>query len=173
MHIVPIMDEYEAPLLRYVSQLVWPDVESSQDIVQETFLRLHRLIEQGKGSTVKKVNQWLFRVAHNMAMDVQRRRGRTHKVAGRLHEDPVLNPETNQSQHDARTALEHHEACEAAMRALHQLPEDEKQIISLKIIEELTLREISEITGLKIGTVHYRLTAGLQRLSSLLQPDHG
>lgn len=172
MEIGAIIDQYEAPLLRYVSQLVWPDTESSQDIVQETFLRLHRLIARGKGQTIDKVNQWLFRVAHNLAMDVQRRHGRTRKVTGRIQSDPVLNPEDNTHIEDAHTELAHKEACEAAMAALQSLPEEERQVVTLKILEDMTLREIGQITGLKIGTVHYRLTRGLEKLSERLQEEY-
>lgn len=171
MEIGAIMDEYEAPLLRYVSQLVWPDSESSQDVVQETFLRLHRLIEHGKGHTIDKVNQWLFRVAHNLAMDVQRKRGRTQKVTNRLQHDPVLNPEIGAEDQDAETEFARREACEAAMAALETLPEQERQVVTLKVLDDLTLREIGEILNLKIGTVHYRLTRGLEKLSKQLDEN--
>lgn len=171
MEIDALLDEYEAPLLRYVAQLVWPDTESSQDVVQETFLRLHRLIDNGKGHTVEKVNQWLFRVAHNLAMDVQRKRGRTHKVTNRLQRDPVLNPESDAENHNAGTEYARREACEAAMTALDNLPEQERQVVSMKVLDDMTLREIGEILDLKIGTVHYRLTCGLEKLSSQLDEN--
>lgn len=171
MEIGAIMNEYEAPLLRYVSQLVWPDVESSQDVVQETFLRLHRLLERDKGHTIEKVNQWLFRVAHNLAMDVQRKRGRTQNLTNRLQSDPVLNPEIGTEGRDVESEFARREACQAAMAALETLPEQERQVVTLKVIDDLTLREIGEILDLKIGTVHYRLTRGLEKLSKQLDEN--
>ncbi len=171
MQIDALLDEYEAPLLRYVSQLVWPDTESSQDVVQETFLRLHRLIDNGKGHTIEKVNQWLFRVAHNLAMDLQRKRGRTHKVTNRLQSDPTLSSESETENYNAETEYARREACEAAMAALENLPEQERQVVTMKVLDDMTLREIGEILDLKIGTVHYRLTCGLEKLSSQLDEN--
>ena len=63
------------------------------------------------------------------------------------------------------TAFARGEAHQLAMRELQQLPEEDRQILLLKLFEELTLREISEMTGMNIGTIHYRLNRGLRALS--------
>jgi len=63
----------------------------------------------------------------------------------------------------------HREACENAMREVDRLPDEQRHVLLLKIIQGLTLREISEITGLKIGTVNYRLTQALATLASRLK----
>lgn len=169
MDIAAVMAQYEGKLTRYVNQLVWPDSASTQDVVQETFLRLHKTVNSGKPHTIDRVQSWLFRVAHNLAMDVQRKRARNQRLQSTVLEDPVLNPERMHDGEAVDTEYVHRESCREALCELRKLPEEQKQIILLKIMEGLTLREIGEITGLKIGTVNYRLTRGLAALAETLR----
>lgn len=85
--------------------------------------------------------------------------------------DPVINETgvVTSAGPDAAEAAEHHETCALAVAELQSLPEEQKSVILLKVIHGLTLRETGEITGLKIGTVNYRLTQGLQTLAKRLK----
>jgi len=163
------MAEYESKLLRYVGQILWPDRESTQDVVQDTFLRLHRQIADGKADAVTNLASWLYRVAHNLAMDVLRKRKRDQKLEAQVLADPVINPEIANQPEAPTEVMARRESCEIAVREMQRLPEEQKQVLLLKIMEGLTLREISEITGMKIGTVNYRLTQGLMTLADRLR----
>ena len=83
--------------------------------------------------------------------------------------DPLLNPQTAAADAGPAAAAGHREACHLAVAELEQLPEEQRTVLLLKIMQGFTLREISEVTGLKIGTVNYRLTQGLRALSERLK----
>ncbi|OPZ30469.1 MAG: ECF RNA polymerase sigma factor SigE [Lentisphaerae bacterium ADurb.BinA184] len=163
------MLEFETPLLRYVGQVLGRQYDEAQDVVQDVFIRLHRQLEsQGRGS-IDNLRCWLYRVAHNLAMDCGRRRGRQRRLEEKALSDPVVGETLGtQLPGPARDAM-HREACENAMREVDRLPDEQRHVLLLKIIQGLTLREISEITGLKIGTVNYRLTQALATLASRLK----
>ena len=55
------------------------------------------------------------------------------------------------------------------MSQLQTLPEEERQVILLRIVEGLNLREISEITGLTEGNVDYRINKALRELTGRLK----
>ncbi len=61
------------------------------------------------------------------------------------------------------------EACEQAVEELHKLPDEEREILVLRIMEGMTLREISIVTGLKVGNVDYRVNKGLRQLTARLK----
>jgi RNA polymerase sigma factor (sigma-70 family) len=63
----------------------------------------------------------------------------------------------------------HREACSIAMSELQTLPEEERQVILLRIVEGLNLREIGEITGLSVGNVDYRINKALRELTGRLK----
>ena len=155
-----IMAEYETRLLHYVGQLIGPMSDEVQDIVQDTFLRLHRQINKHGRESIKHLSCWLYRVAHNRTMDIGRKRQSRYRLQEKMMHDP-----TTKNDSEPAKEFRHKESCGIAMDKLQKLPEEQKNILLLKIIEGFTLKQISELTGLKIGTVNYRLTQGLSTLS--------
>jgi len=167
-NITAIVAEYENRLLQYVGQLIGPGAEEAQDVVQDTFLRLHRQYKKHGYNSIKSLSSWLYRVAHNLAMDAGRRRKRQKKLQEKVMLDPItnLNKDTKKN---PENIFSHKEMCTIAMNHLQELPEEQKNILLLKIIEGFTLQHISELTGIKIGTVNYRLSQGLTALSGKLK----
>ncbi|MFT5129867.1 MAG: DNA-directed RNA polymerase specialized sigma24 family protein [Rhodothermales bacterium] len=51
-----------------------------------------------------------------------------------------------------------------AVLELGELPAEQREVVMLKIVQELTFQEISDLTGEKIPTLHYRLNQGLRAL---------
>lgn len=153
--------KYQSSLIHYAEQMLPDRPDQAQDVVQNTFLRYRRALLNGK--EVQHPNSWLYRVAHNLAVDLNRREGRNRQ----LDEDmtQLAEPSTVATASPGPAEmLTLSEAREIAMRELTKLPGDDRQVLLLKLIEGLTLREISEITGAKIGTIHYRLNRGLRVL---------
>lgn len=166
---VEIVDRFETRLLRYVSQVLKPDHQAAEDVVQETFLRLHRQIEAKGHSSIRNMKTWLFHVAHNLALDAIRKRSRDRKFWDRIFQNGTRN-ENQATQQDGEIGdLVHREACEQAVAELQKLPEVEREVLVLRIMEGLTLREISEVTGLKTGNVDYRVNKGLREITGRLK----
>ena len=164
-----VVRQYESALLRYVAQLIGSSSDDVEDVVQDAFIKLHNQVSKHGNDSVKHMSSWLFRVAHNLAMDAGRRRSRRARLQEKVTVDPVINPVETAKDNEPSQELEQREACNLAMSELQQLPEEQKSVLLLKIIQGFTLREISEVTGLKIGTVNYRLTQGLRELSRRLK----
>ena len=164
-----IVKQYETSLLGYVTQLIGSSSEDVQDVVQNTFLRLHRQVRKRGETSIERLSSWLFRVAHNLAMDAGRRAKRRRRLQEKIFDDPVINPQVARAAAKPDELLRNREACELAMPELRKLPEEQKNVVLLKIVQGFTLREISEMTGMKIGTVNYRLTQGLRELAQRLK----
>lgn len=164
-----VVRQFEAPLLRYVAHLSGSVSECVQDVVQDTFLHLHRQVAAHGTGSVRHLSSWLYRVAHNLAMDAGRRRQRRRRLQECVMRDPVVNPGDTAEQTGPDHRFERREACALAVAALEALPEEQKNVLLLKIVQGFTLQEISTITGMKIGTVNYRLTQGLRALAARLE----
>ncbi len=168
-----IVDRFQSPLLRYVYPLLSSGSgaeQDAQDAVQDTFLRLHKQVEQHGETSIDHLANWLFRVAHNVARDVGRKRSarsRAFEKAGQLTPDRSAGVD----EVDQLADLEEREARQRAMDELHRLPEQWRQVLLLKITQHMTLRQIAEVTGLTVGNVGYRITQGLQELSRRLKRD--
>jgi len=158
------VERFETPLLRYVAQTLGDEAMEAEDIVQETFLRLHRQVRAQGEASVRNMQGWLFRVAHNLAFNALRKRRRESRAPG------GPNP-AGSGPADALSDMAQREACDRALAELHRLPEGQKQVILLRVIHGMKMREISEVTGLTIGNASYRLSRGLQELARRLQAD--
>jgi RNA polymerase sigma-70 factor (ECF subfamily) len=138
--------------------------------VQEAFLRLHRQATRRGASNIRNMQSWLFRVAHNLAMDSIRKRERSKRgkrqaaEAGTLEADP---PETV----DALGEMIHQEDCQKALSELDRLPQPQRQAIFLRVIQDMTLREVGEVTGLTVGNAAYRIDQGLKTLARRLKSE--
>ena len=163
-----VVRRYQTPLLRYVGQILGAGTPEVQDVVQDAFLRLHRQIGRDGAGSIQKPGSWLFRVAHNLARDVGRRRQRQKRLREQVLGDPTVAPASSAAA-DPVAGLARAESRDLAVSELGRLPEEQRTVLLLKIMQGMTLREISEITGMKIGTVNYRLTQGLRELSRRLK----
>lgn len=157
------VEQFQAPLLRYAEQILRQQPDEAQDVVQETFLRLHRAL--AKRTPIKNLSAWLYRVAHNLAMDVHRRADRHNRI------EQVLAAEEPQTTPPAINAMTKMEAQKAALEELHKLPEKQRRVLLLKIIQGMTMQEVADVTGCSIATVHYHMTRGLQALNKRLHDN--
>ena len=177
------LHDYEANLLRYAANLIGCTGSGAQatqggserdvqpgDLVQEAFLRLHRYCREHGSSAVEHPGTWLYRVVHNLAMDTIRRRVRQRGAQSAIEEAARMRvAATNESNEDALGQLEQREIVAMAMRLLGNLPEQQQQVITLKFMEGLTLRQIASITDSSPGSVSYHLNQGLSRLAQQLR----
>ncbi len=157
-----VVAAYEAALLRYAQRMVRRS-DVAQDIVQNTFVRLYRCWSDPLAPS-PQVSAWLYRVAHNCAVD--HLRDETRRTA--LHQRHAREcPEHAAPDRGAGSRLS--EAGERAAAALDVLPLRERELVVLKVYEERSYKEISEITGLSVGNVGYILHHAMKRLAEELR----
>jgi RNA polymerase sigma-70 factor (ECF subfamily) len=164
-----MVEKYEGPLLRYAAHLFHPDRTEAEDVVQETFLRLLRQIRASGAESIKSPSTWLFRVAHNLSMDGLRKRTNRESSGEHLALLTEAVTQARQSHSGGLGELERNELQERAVSELHNLPESQRSVVLLKIMEGMSLREISRVTGLSVGNAGHRMNQGLLELSRRLK----
>lgn len=134
-----LFDSGAPALLRYVRRLTGSRADA-EEIVQDTFLKLHRRMTEEKGE-LANARAWLFRVATNAARDLEReRRVRERETQSTRAEETVLDFEA------------HVERRQLTRSALHRLPRRMRQVLLLWS-EGFTYREIADIAGIEPGYV--------------------
>lgn len=135
-----LFDSVGPPLLRYLRRMTG-SLTDAEEIVQDTFLKLHRRIEEGEGDpALANARAWLFRVATNRARDLERER------QVRLREDAQWAPVK------VVDFESHVENRQLTRRVLGRLPRRMRQVLLLWS-EGFSYRDISEITGIEPGYV--------------------
>lgn len=151
-----LFEAEESPLLRYAFSLVGRRA-IAEEVVQEVFLQLHANWE-----TVENPQAWLYRSVRNRSYNHHRD-----------HRREVLSENGGESESGGEdtpeSLLQRMEAAGFLRLLLAELEEADRQLIQLKYFENLRYREISDETGMSIGTVGYRLHHILKQLADKLR----
>ena len=152
--ITSLFEAEESALLGFAFGLV-KNRSVAEDLVQETFLRLHPLwaeIENPRG--------WIYRTLRNLALNHLR----DHPAQSELREDSANAPEAL-----APEQLEQSEALGMVRLFLAEMPPEDRALIQFKYHDELKYQEISRRTGLSVSNVGYRLHHLLKSLAENLR----
>jgi RNA polymerase sigma-70 factor, ECF subfamily len=134
------------------------DPDEAMDIAQETFVRVHRYLPSFKGDS--SFFTWTYRIAMNLCLDAQRRRGRGERV--NLEEGDEAEIEAAMDPPSAALAGPQRQALNSELRgrieeALAGLSENHRAILILREVEGLSYEELSKVLGIRKGTVMSRL----------------
>ncbi|MBB03372.1 MAG: RNA polymerase subunit sigma-70 [Planctomyces sp.] len=151
----PIYDLTAGRLLRYASFLTRTQTEA-EDVMQLCFLRLARAPE--KLAKAQRPWAYLLQVMRNEAYTLLYRRKSLEQIS-----TVAYLPDRH------LTAEDEWERKQSVHRALTRLPPIQAEVITLKIWEGLTLREIATVTDATVHTVASRYRYGMQKLEKLLQ----
>ncbi len=155
---------YESALLRHAARLTG-NAAAAEDVVQNAFIKLIRRWRDPLDPS-PQLAAWLYRVVHNEAVDHIRREARRHE----MHASHARDCATRMAA-AARPPLEPSERAKAAAAALARLSERERLLVTLKVYEDKSYREIAVIAGLSVGNVGYILHHAMKKLARILQGE--
>lgn len=149
-----LVRRYQRPIINYVYRML-NNYDASLDVTQEVFIKVYNSL--ARYSSDYKFSTWLYRIAHNAAIDYMRRNSvnqqslETENADGSYQlqiESTNPNPEQMRERSEWRTEIE------AVVRCL---PAVYRELILLRHGQDLSYDEIAEITNLPLGTVKNRL----------------
>lgn len=167
--LMAVVSHYQGSLLRYVGRMLGSTDNDAEDIVQEAFVRLHLQVKNKGSQSIRNLTSWLFRTAQNLTIDLIRLRTRRIKTINTTTEPDSPQREPVTEDLDALGEVLRQEAREVAIRELGKLDEQYRQVILLKIIQGMTLRQVAEVVGISTSMTNYRLNKGLEELARRLQ----
>lgn len=140
-------------------------VEESEEVVADVFMQVWRLADRYDPSR-SRVETWLLMMARSRIFDRLRNRLQQERVADSLIllEVPVIRNSPCPSED-----LELQERRSIVIAALRQLPPEQFQVLELSYYRGYSHREISEQTGMALGTVKTRIRLGIEKLRSILE----
>lgn len=144
------------------------DRGAAEEVVQDTFVAVWRRAESYDASH-GMLYSWLLRIARNRAIDELRRR----KVIGRGGDRLGLNEEPQDPEEPHIEAAVAAELRSTVGGALDELPVDQREVVELAYMAGLSQREISERTGVPLGTIKTRTRLALKKLRRLLDTTGG
>lgn len=151
-----IITEYQDRLFRFAFFRTGCSADS-QDIVQEVFIKLYR--ENGHLSAVNNIRNYLYRSIANACTDYLRKRNRLKFE----QIDKAFLPES-MMQSDISQEMIQKEEFQRLEKMMAELPGEQSEIIRLRVFDDLSFIEISEIFELPVTTVKSRFKYGIDKL---------
>jgi RNA polymerase sigma-70 factor (ECF subfamily) len=147
------------PRLRRFAHALSRTRADADDLAQATVERALRSRDQWQAGT--RLDSWLYRIMRNLWIDTARARARKDRV-----EAPAVDAE--QLGEDPREAMDAAVDLARLMQVMDRLPDEQREVVALILIEGFGYRETADMLGLPIGTVSSRLARGRTALLDLV-----
>ncbi len=154
-----LYDSHAGGLFHYLVTFTKTEADA-RDLLQELFIKLARGTSK-EGVLSEKA--WLYRTAHNLAVDWLRRR----KVRWDAEEKLIQEMEAG---HRPATDPDSLMLARHFAEAMKSLPNDQRMVLQLKLWEGMTFEEIAEAQGIPLNTAASRYRYGLEKLRTILRP---
>ena len=165
-----LVDRYQNKIYSYVLMLV-KDKQLADDIFQDTFLKIIRTIKAGVYKEEGKFIQFAMRIAHNLIIDHFRKAKRLPMVDPTKEDydmldnarfmDPSIEEQlvTEQTYDDVRKMIEF-------------LPDEQREVLVMRMYDDMSFKEIAEVTNVSINTALGRMRYALINLRKMAKEKH-
>ena len=147
------------PRLRRFAHTLSHNGTDADDLAQATVERALRSKDQWQPGT--RLDSWLYRIMRNLWIDTVRSRGRRDKFEAPPEEAELVGE-------DPREKIEAQLELNRMMAAMQRLPDEQREVVALILVEGFGYRETAEMLGLPIGTVSSRLVRGRAALLEMM-----
>jgi RNA polymerase sigma-70 factor (ECF subfamily) len=154
-----LYERYRRPLYVFGVRMLG-SAEAASDLVQDTFLGIYE--RRHELQSLRSFRGWLFTVGRNRCLTLLRQQ----KTRGRLGTGTDPEPQSE----GPAALLERAEETRLVQRTLAELPPEQREFLVLREYQELSYREIAEITGASESAVKARLFRARQALAGMLRP---
>ena len=143
------------------------DREVTEDIFQDTFMKVIRTLKRGTYNEEGKFLPWVMRIAHNLIIDHFRKTNRMPKFDGSdsfsifsMIGDDKLNIEKQLIRDQINSELS---------QLIKELPKDQQEVLEMRIYKDMSFKEISDNTGVSINTALGRMRYALINLRKIIE----
>ncbi|RZJ70364.1 sigma-70 family RNA polymerase sigma factor [Flavobacterium sp.] len=142
------------------------DRDISDDIFQDTFIKVIKTLKSNSYNEEGKFLPWVMRIAHNLIVD-HFRRNKKMPMFRETEEFSIFSIMSDDAPNVEGLMIT--AQVESDLKKLiHELPKDQKEVLEMRIYQDLSFKEISEITGVSINTALGRMRYALMNLRKVI-----
>jgi RNA polymerase sigma factor (sigma-70 family) len=152
-------------IYRFIYSKVY-DRDETEDIFQDTFVKVINTLKKGNYNEEGKFLPWVMRIAHNLVIDYFRRNNRMPKFEN--NDDFNIFSVLSDGDLNAERSMIKDQVQKDVQRLIEELPEDQKEVLTMRIYKDMSFKEISEQTGVSINTALGRMRYALINLRKVI-----
>ena len=165
-----LVKRYESRIFNYGVRITG-NTSDAMDLTQEVFLGIYRNLHRFRGDA--KFSSWIFRIAHNKAVDINRRKRLTTTQAHTNNDEPdFLETIADDNRYEPDKKLVDQQANSRVISMLARLSLEQRLVIELKVYQSLTFEEIADMQGVSANTAKTRFYTALKKLKAVSEENN-
>jgi len=154
--------KYKSRIFNYINYKV-SDVDTSNDILQETFIKVFKILGRGTYNEQGKFLPWVLRISHNLVMDHFRKEKRSKIIYEKDMYQSFVNIKSNENL-DSKNVISDKTLSKTLNEMIDNLPDSQKEIVKLRFFENLSFKDIAKKNDISINTALGRIRYSLNNL---------
>lgn len=160
-----LLNRYQGVIHSYIYFIV-RNKELTEDIFQETFVKVIMTIKQGRYTENGKFKAWITRIAHNLIIDNFRQERNENWVSNDEVEVDLFN-NIRLCDGTVEDRLVRHQVLSDVKRLVRHLPENQREVLEMRYYRDMSFKEIADATGVSINTALGRMRYAILNMRRL------
>lgn len=165
-----LLVRYQSKLFNYIFFIV-RNQEVAEDLFQETFVKAIVTIQQGRYSADGRFGAWLTRIAHNLVIDSFRQDKNENTISNDEGEMDLFN-NADLCDDNIEMQMVNDQTLTDVRRLIDALPDNQREVIYMRFYQDLSFKEIAEITGVSINTALGRVRYAILNMRRIAEEKH-
>lgn len=161
-----LLSRSQDKIFNYIMYVV-KDEDLANDLFQETYLKVITKMQNGRYTDTGKFFWWLTRVAHNVIIDYYRAQKSSHIIEPTKDNDLSNLSHNSVMDSNRESELANAQVLRDVKKLMEALPEPQREVVFMRYFQELSFKEIAEMTGVSINTSLGRMRYALINLRKL------
>ena len=157
-----LLSRHQNRLFSYIYFIV-RNRDVADDIFQETFVKAIVNIRKGKYTEQSKFSAWITRIAHNLIIDFFRQEKNENAISNDETEVDLFN-NANLSEGNIETQIINDQTMRDVQHLMEKLPPNQREVVYMRFYQDLSFKEIADVTGVSINTALGRMRYALLNL---------
>lgn len=165
-----LLFRHQSKLFSYILFVV-RDREIADDLFQETFVKVITKLQEGKYSPNGKFSAWMMRIAHNVIMDLYRGL-KVQKIVDTSDDNDLSNISTNDFYSmDIESQYVNAQVLKDVKKLMNFLPASQREVVYMRYYQQLSFKEIAEMTNVSINTSLGRMRYAILNLRRMVKEN--
>lgn len=165
-----LLNRYKGSVHFYIYFIV-RNKELTEDLFQETFVKVITTIKQGRYTDNGKFKAWIMRIAHNLIIDNFRQERNENLISNDEVEVDLFN-NMKLCDHTIEEKLVKQQVLEDVRRLVGFLPETQRKVLEMRFYQDMSFKEIADTTGVSINTALGRMRYAIMNMRRLAEENH-
>ena len=162
-----LLDRYQKRVYGFIFSKVY-DPDLADDIFQDAFIKVVKSLRLGKYNDEGRFLSWVIRIAHNLIMDHYRKINRLPKHESKIENFDVLDRLVEQGNSIEETIIETQIQSDLST-LIEELPDNQKEVLRMRLYQEMSFKEIGDHTGVSINTALGRMRYAVINLRKMIK----